>query len=79
MSGLADELRVRGWAIEDDDWRTGKIIGVRLPAGCDLAEVDARLAEARVCASLRVSPNVYNEPGDIDALRQVLATFAQAA
>ena len=81
LAGLADELRVRGWAIEDDEWRTGNILGVRLPAGCDLAEVDARLAEARVYASLRgdalrVSPNVYNEPLDIEALRQVLAKFA---
>lgn len=81
LAGLADELRVRGWAIEDDEWRTGNILGVRLPVGCDLAEVDARLAEARVYASLRgdalrVSPNVYNEPRDIDALRQVLAILA---
>ncbi len=80
LSGLADELRLRGWAIENDEWRTGNILGVRLPAGSDLAEVDARLAEARVYASLRgdalrVSPNVYNDPQDIDALRQVLATF----
>ncbi len=80
LSGLADELRGRGWAIEDEAWRTGNILGVRLPAGCDLAEVDARLIAARVYASLRgdalrVSPNVYNEPADIDALRRVLATF----
>ena len=81
LSGLADELRVRGWAIEDDAWRTGNILGVRLPAGCDLAEVEARLDEARVYASLRgdalrVSPNVYNEPRDIDALRRVLAIYS---
>ena len=81
LSGLADELRLRGWAIEDDEWRTGNILGVRLPAGCDLAEVDARLAEARVYASLRgdalrVSPNVYNDASDVEALRRVLATVS---
>lgn len=81
LAGLADELRVRGWAVEDDEWRTGNILGVRLPAGCDLVEVDARLAEARVYASLRgdalrVSPNVYNDPSDVAALRRVLATVS---
>ncbi|WP_420617053.1 aminotransferase class V-fold PLP-dependent enzyme [Candidatus Palauibacter sp.] len=81
LAGLADELRVRGWAIEDDEWRTGNILGVRLPAGCDLAEMDARLAEARVYASLRgdalrVSPNVYNDASDVEALRRVLATVS---
>ena len=81
LGGLAEELRGRGWAIEDEAWRAGHILGVRLPEGCDLAELEGRLAAARVYASLRgdtlrVSPNVYNEPRDIDALRRVLATFA---
>ncbi|WP_419948223.1 aminotransferase class V-fold PLP-dependent enzyme [Candidatus Palauibacter sp.] len=81
LEGLAEQLRGRGWAIEDEAWRAGHILGVRLPEGCDLAELEGRLAAARVYASLRgdalrVSPNVYNEPRDIDALRRVLATFA---
>ena len=81
LAGLAEELRDRGWAIEEEAWRAGHILGVRLPAGCDLAELERRLAAARVYASLRgdalrVSPNVYNEPRDIEALRGVLATFA---
>ena len=80
LSDLAGELRGRGWAIENDEWRTGNILGVRLPAGCDLAALDARLAAAQIYASLRgdvlrISPNVYNEPADVEALRQVVATF----
>ena len=83
LAGLAEELRARGWAIEDDEWRAGHILGVRLPPGCDLRELEGRLAAARVYASLRgdalrVSPNVYNDPPDIEVLRRVLATFAHA-
>ncbi|WP_419163709.1 aminotransferase class V-fold PLP-dependent enzyme [Candidatus Palauibacter sp.] len=81
LAGLAEELRGWGWAIEDDVWRAGHMLGVRLPAGFELAELEARLTAARVYASLRgdalrVSPNVYNEPRDIETLRQVLRTFA---
>lgn len=81
LAALAEALRARGWAIEDDAWRAGHILGVRLPEGCDLAELDARLAAARVYASLRgdalrVSPNVYNNPSDVEALARVLRTFA---
>ena len=77
---MAEELRGRGWAIEDDAWRAGHILGIRLPEGCDVAELEARLAAARVYASLRgdalrVSPNVYNEPRDIEALRRVLVGY----
>lgn len=80
LAPLTEELRARGWAIEDDAWRTGNILGVRLPEGCDLKEVEARLGAARVYASLRgdalrVSPHVYNNPTDITALHDVLATF----
>ncbi len=80
LCGLAQELRDRGWAMEDDDWRSGHILGVRLPDGWDLKSLQARLVESDVYASLRgdalrVSPNVYNEPEDIDALRGVLEAF----
>jgi len=80
LGGLAQELRDRGWAIEDDEWRSGHILGVRLPEGWDLSALQARLVEADVHASLRgeslrVSPNVYNEPEDIDALRTALTSF----
>ena len=80
LAGLAEELRGRGWAIEDDAWRAGHILGIRLPEGCDVAELEARLAAARVYASLRgdalrVAPNVYNDASDVEALRRVLVAF----
>lgn len=78
--GLADELRERGWAIETDAWRAGHILGVRLPEALDLDRVQSALVEARVYASLRgdalrVSPNVYNDEADLEALAEVLRRF----
>lgn len=80
LGGLAEEVRNWGWAVEDDAWRAGHILGVRLPADWDLAAFQERLVGAGVYASLRgaslrVAPNVYNEPANISALRDVLAAF----
>jgi hypothetical protein len=77
LAGLADELRGRGWSLEEDEWRGGHILGVVLPEGWDLRALHARLEDARVFASLRgatlrLSPNVYNDPEDIAALRQII-------
>lgn len=81
LGDLAEEVRTWGWAVEDDAWRTGHILGVGLPVGWDLEALDARLRDARVYASLRgqvlrVSPHVYNDADDIGALRDVLLAFA---
>ena len=77
LADLADELREKGWPIEDDVWRTGHMLGIGLPDGMNLEKLHARLERARVFASLRgqslrVSPHVYNDMDDIEALRAVL-------
>ncbi|MDH3733421.1 MAG: aminotransferase class V-fold PLP-dependent enzyme [Gemmatimonadota bacterium] len=77
LGDLAAELRSLGWPIEEEAWRSGHILGVGLPEGMDLKELDERLVEARVYASLRgqsrrISPHVYNDSDDIAALRAVL-------
>ncbi len=77
---LAAELRGRGVAIEEEAGRAGHILGIRLPPGLDLSSLQARLEEARVYASLRsdalrVSPNVYNDESDLEALSEVLLGF----
>ncbi|MCG8468128.1 MAG: aminotransferase class V-fold PLP-dependent enzyme [Gemmatimonadetes bacterium] len=81
LSGLTDELCDRGWPIEDDAWRSGHMLGARLPEGWDLGRLQDRLAADGVYASLRgdalrVSPNVYNQAEDIEALRDVLRSFS---
>jgi selenocysteine lyase/cysteine desulfurase len=66
-----------GFTIEDPDWRGAHLFGVRAPAAVDLARLHQELQRARVFASLRgsalrVSPNVYNDADDLDALLDVL-------
>ena len=81
LEDLINELRETGWAMEDDAWRAGHMLGVRLPEGWELASLQTRLVEAGVYSSLRgdalrVSPHVYNDASDIEALREVLFSFS---
>ncbi|HUH12213.1 MAG TPA: aminotransferase class V-fold PLP-dependent enzyme [Longimicrobiales bacterium] len=57
--------------------RCANIVGVRAPVQADDALLDRLLAERRVFVSrrgdaLRVSPHVYNDDADVDALLEVL-------
>jgi selenocysteine lyase/cysteine desulfurase len=66
-----------GFAIEDDPWRGAHLVGLRAPWQVDLAQLSQALQTRKVAVSLRgsalrVSPNVYNDEGDLDALLQVL-------
>ncbi len=77
LAPLAEALRARGWALEDDAWRGGHVLGVGLPPGTDVARLHADLERARVHVSLRgpslrISPHVYNDPADVAALTAVL-------
>ncbi|MGH7444595.1 MAG: aminotransferase class V-fold PLP-dependent enzyme [Longimicrobiales bacterium] len=73
-----------GFRIEDAEWRGAHLVGLRAPAGIDLAALDAELRRHHVFASLRgsalrVSPNVYNDDGDAGALLAALRAAAAAA
>lgn len=74
---LLDQVRELGCTVEDEAWRGSHIFGIRLPVGVDPAAVQAALAARNVWASLRgsalrVSPHVYNDEGDVAALRDGL-------
>lgn len=74
---LVAELRGRGFGVEDDAWRADHFFGLRLPNDMDMATVRQRLEQGRVSVSarggmLRVSPHVYNDESDIQALRELL-------
>jgi selenocysteine lyase/cysteine desulfurase len=54
---------------------------MHVPPGVDVAELQARLRERDVFVSvrgsvIRVSPHVYNDASDIDALKSVLLEAA---
>jgi len=77
-----------GYTIEDDAWRGSHLFGLRAPAHVDLGQLQHALQRRSVFASLRgsalrVSPNVYNNQTDLDALldglRAVTTSAASAA
>ena len=66
-------LRGLGCRIEDDRWRAGHLLGVRLPPEVDVEQLGRGLRARRVSVSLRggavrVAPHLYNDAGDLDAL-----------
>ena len=85
LTGAAvPQLRDLGCRIEDDRWRAGHLLGVRLPAGVDVEQLGRGLAARQVSVSLRggairVAPHLYNDAGDLDALIDVVAGAVRAA
>jgi selenocysteine lyase/cysteine desulfurase len=76
---VIDVLRDHGYGIEHESGRGHHLVGVRAPAGADLAAIAARLAERRVFVSLRgdavrVSPHLYNTSADMAALVDALVS-----
>jgi selenocysteine lyase/cysteine desulfurase len=74
---LVAELRERGFGVEDDAWRADHFFGLRLPSDMDMGALRQRLEQGRISVSLRggmlrVSPHVYNDESDIQALRELL-------
>lgn len=75
---LMERVRALGYAVEEADWRGAHLFGLRAPAWQDLTALNARLRARRVHVSLRgsairVSPHVYNDAADVEALADALA------
>lgn len=78
---LLDELAALGYGVEHPRWRAAHLFGVRMPPSVDLGDVRDRLADRQISVSLRgsalrVSPNVYNDEADVEALASVLREAA---
>lgn len=74
---LLDAVREMGFEVEEEGYRVGHLFGIRLPPGLDLERAKAVLDEEKVSVSLRgsalrVSPHLYNDEGDVEALLQAL-------
>lgn len=74
---LLEEAATLGFPVEEKAFRVGHIFGLRVPDGLEMARLDQALRNEGVSASLRgtalrVSPNVYNDPSDIEALGRAL-------
>ncbi|MHC4925345.1 MAG: aminotransferase class V-fold PLP-dependent enzyme [Planctomycetota bacterium] len=74
---LLPEAAGLGFSVEDTAYRGSHLFGLRMPEGIDLAGLKGALERRNVWASLRgsalrLSPNVYNDAGDVDALLEGL-------
>ena len=69
------EAQGLGFQIEDPAWRSAHLFGVRVPDGLPMAHLREALAERNIAVSvrgnaIRISPHVYNDADDMDALRE---------
>jgi selenocysteine lyase/cysteine desulfurase len=74
---LFERVRALGYTVEAPEYRGAHLFGLRAPAGTDITAVGERLRARNVLVSLRgsalrVSPHVYNDARDIDALLAAL-------
>jgi len=77
VAGVLAEAAGLGFAVEDEAWRAGHLFGLRMPPGLDLVALKEALERRSVVASLRgsalrLSPNVYNDSADVQALLEGL-------
>lgn len=76
-AGALEEAAGLGFTVEDERWRGSHLFGLRMPPGLDLAGLKEALERRKVVASLRgtalrLSPNVYNDEADLEALLEGL-------
>jgi selenocysteine lyase/cysteine desulfurase len=84
FGGVVEEAQSLGYAVEPREGRGAHIFGLRVPEGMELAMLHEALRSRGVYASLRgsalrVSPNVYNDAGDAEALAGALRGAATGA
>ncbi len=66
-------MRSRGYIIEDDDFRSPHLFGVRFGHNQSIEKTQKLLQQHKVSVSIRgtsvrISPNVYNNPDDVSVL-----------
>lgn len=74
---LTEEASALGMKVEDEEWRSSHLFGLRLPAEARPDELAETLKREDVVVSvrgdaLRVSPHLYNDRRDVEALLDVL-------
>jgi selenocysteine lyase/cysteine desulfurase len=72
-----EQLRAKGYWIEDKAFRGGHLFGIRLPKGIVLEKLKQQLSKNKVYVSfrgdaIRVSPNVYNNEKDLNKFIGIL-------
>lgn len=78
---LVEEARALGYEVEEEAWRGGHLFGLRLPRGAGPDAVQSEMEKRKVVAStrgsaLRLSPHLYNDEDDVEALLCALRAAA---
>lgn len=79
----ADAVQIwekHGFWTDDPDWRAAHLFGIQSPAHIETGVLQQKIKEKNISVSMRgdfvrISPNVYNDEADIEALTKVLASF----
>ena len=71
----------QGYWVEEAAYRGGHLFGIQLPKGVSGVDLLEKLKKAHIYVSMRgdfvrISPNIYNDKADIDALTAVLMSAA---
>jgi selenocysteine lyase/cysteine desulfurase len=79
-AGITPQLQSLGIVLEAENDRAQHLVGLRLPASTDLMAVAQNLAAHKVFVAvrgtgLRVSPHIYNNATDMNALVEALAVI----
>lgn len=74
---LTKELLEIGFQMEDPEWRSNHLFGIRLPEHISAQELQKKLTDHNIHVSvrgsaIRIAPNVYNDEKDMNALQEVL-------
>ncbi len=72
-----EELKEAGFLIEDPEYRSSHLFGIRIPGHANSEKVKKQLEVNRISVSfrddaIRVSPNVYNQQKDLNKLKKAL-------
>ncbi|MBR9989224.1 MAG: aminotransferase class V-fold PLP-dependent enzyme [Gemmatimonadetes bacterium] len=81
-AGVLEEAATLGFRVEASQWRGAHLYGLRWPPGMDQGILGTALRTRNVFASLRgsalrVSPNMYNDADDVNALLDALRADSQ--
>lgn len=74
---LLEEAQSLGYTVEEAPYRVGHLFGIRMPPGVEMDRLKEALRAERVSTSLRgsalrISPHLYNDEEDVEALRRGL-------
>lgn len=77
ISDFITPIKLKGFEIEDEQYRGAHLLGIRLRSEHDFQKIQARMKQENILVSfrgrsIRVSPNVYNTKDDIARFTETL-------